>query len=131
MLVGGRVEITPGCDLDKIGPCVIAGRSGDSTLAQAVQGDLCVELAVAVWAESSQTDPARRAVAKVALLASTSWQGAIGLGANLDITIDESEEFLGELWKARRPWRSCVRTSSSPRAGASNFGQQVAGHLFR
>ena len=88
------------CDLDRIEPCVIAGLSADTALTQAVQGDLYVELAVAVWGESARTDPARRAVAKVAFLASLYGQGATGLGANLNITLGEAEEFLDGLWKA-------------------------------
>lgn len=82
------------CDLDRVEPRVAAALSQDAALIEAVEADVYVELAVAVWGESARHDKTRRATGKRAFLATLYGQGARSLALELGIDRREASEIL-------------------------------------
>jgi len=103
------------CDLDRVGPCLVAAASGDPGLLAATEGDIYIELAVVLWGEDARSDPERRERAKTCLNAITYGQGSASLGRRLGIGTDEAQAVL-DGWSAAYPvferWKKRVVTTA-------------------
>ena len=107
-----------GCDLDRVEPRVVAALSEDPDLVAAVQADVYVELAVAIWGEGARSDAQARKIAKTAFLASFYGQGASSLAANLGVDEGEARDVLtriGRAYPVMSAWADGLR--SAARAG--------------
>lgn len=115
LLLADTGTVLIGCDLDRVEPRVIAALSEDADLIGAVQHDVYIELAVAVYGEEMREEiiadeaaaklgegagSKHRKIAKTAFLAIAYGQGTKSLGGNLGISEGEAGDVIQNIRRA-------------------------------